>query len=72
MQNITIERYADDEAKDLTTGKGFSACIYGSDDNGAGWIFWLDETGRPAVYFPNREPSGAILDPQIELTPATD
>lgn len=41
--------------------------IEGCDDNGAAWILWLDETGRPAVYFPNRDESGAVLDPQIEL-----
>lgn len=67
MQNITIERYGEHEAKDLSTGRGFSACIYGQDDAGAGWIFWLDESGRPAVYFPNREPSGAVMEPQIPL-----
>lgn len=68
MQNITIERYGEDEAKNLETGKGFSACIYGQDDNGAGWIFWLDETGRPTEYYPNREESGAVLEPRIHLT----
>jgi hypothetical protein len=67
MQNITIERYGADEAKDLTTGNGFSACIYGQDDTGEGWIFWLNETGRPCVYFPNREPGGAVLEPRIPL-----
>jgi hypothetical protein len=69
MQNITIERYGEHEAKNSVTGEGFSACISGQDDTGAGWVFWLDETGRPCVYFPNREPSGAVLEPQISLLP---
>lgn len=71
MSNITIGRYGPNEAKNLETGHGFSAWIEGCDDNGAGWIFWLDETGRPAVYFPNRAESGAVLGPQIELTQVT-
>jgi hypothetical protein len=69
VQNITIERYGEHEAKDLATGKGFSACIYGQDDADQGWIFWLDETARPCVYFPNREPSGAVLEPHVSLVP---
>lgn len=70
MSNITVGRYGPDEAKDLMTGKGYSAWISGEDDNGAGWIFWLDESVRPAVYFPNREPSGAVIEPQIPLVAA--
>lgn len=69
MQNITIERYADWEAKDLDTGKGFSACIYGQDDHGKGWIFWLDEVGRPCVYYGDRAPDGAVIGQQIDLAP---
>jgi hypothetical protein len=67
MQNITIERYADWEAKNSETGRGFSACIYGQDDAGQGWILWLDETGRPCVYYGDREADGAVTGGQIDL-----
>jgi len=67
MSNITIGRYDADEAKSLETGRGFSAWIEGTDDNGAGWVFWLDETGRPIVYFGSREASGAVLEPRVHL-----
>lgn len=69
MQNITIERYGETEAKDLATGRGFSACIYGKDDTDRGWIFWLDETGRPCVYYGAREESGAVLGQPVDLLP---
>ena len=68
MQNITIERYPAEHAKDLVTGKGFGGHISGTDDTGRGWIMWLDENGRPIVYFGNREPSGAVLEPRVFLT----
>lgn len=67
MQNITIERYPAEMAKDLVNGRGFSGCISGIDDAGKGWILWLDETGRPIVYFGNREESGAVLEPRVHL-----
>lgn len=67
MGNIEIGRYGADEAKDLRTGKGFSGWISGEDDDGRGWIFFLDETGRPIVYFGSREYSGGVLEPRIHL-----
>lgn len=44
MSNITIGRYAPENAK-LADGTGYSAWIEGADDHGHGWILWLDETG---------------------------
>lgn len=67
MRNIEIGRYGASEAKDLTTGRGFSGWISGEDNDGRGWIFWLDENGRPVVFFGNREPSGAVLEPRVHL-----
>jgi hypothetical protein len=67
MQNITIDRYPADHAKNLETGKGFAGHIAGTDDNGRHWIMWLDETGRPVVFFGNREASGAVLEPRVDL-----
>ncbi len=67
MQNITIERYPDDHAKDVETGKGFAGAISGQDDTGRGWILWLDGTGRPCVYYGDREPSGAVLGDPVDL-----
>lgn len=69
MRNIEIGRYGADEAKDLRTGRGFSGWISGEDNDGHGWIMWMDENGRPCVYFGNREPSGAVIDgSRIHLT----
>ena len=67
MQNITISRYPAEHAKNLETGKGFSGDISGEDDNGRRWIMWLDETGRPIVFFGNREADGAVLEPRVHL-----
>jgi hypothetical protein len=67
MSNITIGRYGADEAKNSITGRGFSAWIEGVDDAGEGWVLWLDENGRPIVYFGHREKSGAVLEPRIHL-----
>lgn len=71
MSNITISRYAPDEAKDLRTGKGFSAYVEGAADTGERWILWLDDLGRPAVYYANREPSGAVLGEPVVLVPGS-
>ena len=67
MRNIEIGRYGAAEAKDLTTGRGFSGWISGEDDTGRGWILWCDESGRPVVFFGNREPSGAVVEPRVHL-----
>lgn len=67
MHNIEIGRYGAEHAKNLLTGKGFSGWISGEDNAGNGWTLWLDETGRPVVYFGNREPSGAVLEPRVHL-----
>jgi hypothetical protein len=69
MSNITIGRYGKDEAKNLEAGRGFSAWIEGTDDDGAGWIFWLDEKGRPVVYYGQREESGAVKGLPVTLAP---
>lgn len=69
MSNITIGRYAPDEAKNLKTGHGFSAWIEGVDDAGEGWILWLDETGRPCTYYDRRSPSGACDGEPLHLLP---
>lgn len=68
MSNITIGRYGPTEAKDLAAGKGFSAWIEGHDDDGNGWIFWLDEKGRPNQYYGSREESGAVTGNPVLLS----
>lgn len=67
MSNVTIGRYAPDEAKNNLTGKGFSAWIEGVDDDGRGWVFWLNERGRPCVYYGDREEGGAVLGDPVML-----
>lgn len=65
MRNIEIGRYGAAEAKDLRTGKGFTGWISGEDNEGTGWIMWLDENGRPVVYFGNRGPSGTVSNDSL-------
>lgn len=67
MSNITIGRYAPEDAKDLETGHGYSAWIEGEDDHGQSWILWLDETGRPCAYYGEREPDGACTGEPVRL-----
>lgn len=37
-------------------------------DNAETWIIFLGPDGRPALYWPNREESGAVIGEPVELT----
>lgn len=84
MQNITIGRYkphgrtldVGDDAVDVADH--FDGWIEGVRDDGTSWIMWLDATGNPIVFFPQREEDGAVVgDPidisrPVDITPALD
>jgi hypothetical protein len=72
MNNIEIGRYGADEAKDLRTGKGFSGWISGEDNDGRGWILWLDEYGRPSCFFGRRDLDGIVHGPMVRLAPGAE
>lgn len=58
MKRIGIER---DKAR------GSAGLIEGETDTGQRWIMFLDEQGRPEVFWPNREADGAIIGAPIGL-----
>lgn len=71
MSNITIGRYDDctihtpDGHKPLTDQ--WAGWIEGETTDGTSWIIYLDGTGRPALFWPQREPSGAVTGDPIKL-----
>lgn len=60
MSNITIGRYGDGV-------NGWSGWVEGTDASGQRWIMYLDDTGRPSLYWSTREPSGAVVGAPVEL-----
>ncbi|RBO82083.1 hypothetical protein [Nocardia puris] len=63
MQNITIGRYRHD------TVIQWAGWIEGTREDGSTWILWLDDNGNPCVYFPHREPDGAVTGEPVRLAP---
>lgn len=59
MSNITIGRYDDTSITDHWAGY-----IEPGDKS---WIIFLDAEGRPAVYYPKREKSGAVVGEAVVL-----
>lgn len=60
MKRISIERYK-------TPTSGYSGLIEGETDGGHRWIMYIDEQGRPAVFWPERETDGAVVGDGIKL-----
>lgn len=58
MKRIGIER---DKAR------GSAGLIEGETDTGQRWIMSLDEEGRPEVFWPNRDETGAVMGAGIKL-----
>jgi hypothetical protein len=63
MQNVHIDRYPADHAKNPDTGKGFAGHISGTDDTGNRWIMWLDEKGTPVVFFAHWDENDDVHEP---------
>lgn len=63
FKNINIERYPEDSA----VSHGYSAAVEGEDNGGNRWIMWLDQQGRPEVFWPQREVDGAVIGNAIKL-----
>lgn len=59
MSNLTIGRYDD---KSIT--KDWAGWI---EPANAAWIIYLGPDGRPALYYPQREPDGAVIGDGILL-----
>lgn len=75
MQNITIGRYnqVPDDVARPADGPEFAqdrwaGWIEGQRDDGTTWILWLNHEGSPEVYWPAREPSGAVIGDPVKLT----
>lgn len=71
MSNITIGRYdgatqhTDSGEKPLTDT--WAGWVEGEDSDGKSWIVYLDGSGRPALYWPEREESGAVVGDPVKL-----
>jgi len=59
MSNVTIGRY---DHESIT--KTYAGWIEPGDK---AWIIYLDADGRPALYYPEREPNGAVIGDGIRL-----
>ena len=62
MGNVKIGRY---EHESITNE--WSGWIEPADRS---WIIYLDTDGKPAVYYPEREPSGAVIGDGIWIREA--
>lgn len=67
MKRITIERYQPDKHDTPNGPWQYSGLIEGETDSGDRWIMWLDKEGRPELFWPNREPDGAVVGDAIRL-----
>jgi hypothetical protein len=68
VKRIVIERY-DATKHDTPHGEWpYSGLIEGETDDGQTWIMWIDRQGRPEVFWPQRDESGAVLGDGIPLT----
>jgi len=61
MKRISIERYK-------TLVDNYAGLIEGETDDGHKWIIFVDKDGRPVVFWPKRDPSGATVGEPIPLT----
>ena len=59
MSSITIGRY---DHESIT--KDWAGWI---EPANAAWIIYLDTDGRPNLYYPEREPNGAVIGDGIQL-----
>jgi hypothetical protein len=66
MKRIAIERYELAQIEPT----GYAGCIEGETDDGKRWIMWLDASGQPTVFWPEREASGAVVGEGILLSQA--
>lgn len=59
MSTLTIGRY---EHESIT--KDYTGYIEPANKS---WIIYLDADGKPSVYYPEREPSGAVIGDGVRL-----
>lgn len=76
MKRITIERYTQpDPGVELTDeeisdpGFFYSGCIEGETDDGNRWIMFIAHDGYPEMFWPCREPDGAVMGEGTFLIP---
>jgi len=61
MPNMKIGRYSDVQAE---TGGQWSGWVEPDDRS---WIIWLDATGKPALYWPERDADGGVIGDPVVL-----
>jgi hypothetical protein len=62
MTNISIGRYS----AESTVAERYAGWI---EDAERTWIIFLDPAGKPALYWREREPSGAVIGDPLVLDP---
>lgn len=67
MSNITIGRYDGLVPAGVDETSPWSGWVEGEDASGKSWIIYLDGASRPALYWPEREESGAVVGEPIKL-----
>ncbi len=60
MQRVEIGRYP-------VASEGYAGYIEGTRDDGTTWIMYLDESGSPALFWVEREESGAVVGDPVSL-----
>ncbi len=63
MQRVEIGRYT------VPAESGYAGYIEGTRDDGTTWIMFMDEAGSPALFWPTREQTGAVVGDPIKLAP---
>lgn len=66
MKRISIERY--NRELEANPDWQYAGLLEGETDDGGSWIMWLDASGRPEVFWPNREEDGSVVGDGIPLT----
>ena len=62
-KRIVIERYPEDMAQ----GCGYAGLISGETESGAKWVIWLDNDGKPQIFWPKRDEDGGVTGSGIPL-----
>ncbi|MFV8049710.1 hypothetical protein [Mycobacterium sp. 48b] len=61
----------DDEGTVVSTtdvSAHFDGWIEGVRDDGSTWIMWLDASGNPTVFYPNRDADGGVIGDPVDLS----
>jgi len=61
-KRISIERYRQPEIAEYCAG-----LIEGETEDGQSWIIYMDAHGKPNIYWPRRDESGAVIGEPVSM-----